>query len=90
MGVLRSIGALARACGPVFGSMSTFKESFFKYPFKATLFSSRLVFWLMGPTLCYMIGGLLLLIPLVMLRRVIALSDDENAASVEEDTTKVD
>uniref|UniRef100_A0AC35U5U6 MFS domain-containing protein n=1 Tax=Rhabditophanes sp. KR3021 TaxID=114890 RepID=A0AC35U5U6_9BILA len=47
MGVFRSLGALARAFGPVFSSI---------------------VFWALGPTTCYCIGGILFIIPLVVLR----------------------
>uniref|UniRef100_A0A915EPB9 Major facilitator superfamily (MFS) profile domain-containing protein n=1 Tax=Ditylenchus dipsaci TaxID=166011 RepID=A0A915EPB9_9BILA len=49
MGVFRSIGALSRACGPIFGS---------------------LMFWLMGPTMCYLIGGILLVIPFLLMKRI--------------------
>lgn len=48
-GVFRSIGALARALGPIIAST---------------------LFWLSGPTFCYMAGGTLLLIPLILLTRL--------------------
>lgn len=48
-GVFRSLGALARALGPVTASS---------------------LFWICGPTRCYTIGGILLLIPLMLLRRL--------------------
>ncbi|KAG1665250.1 Major facilitator superfamily domain-containing protein 10 [Nymphon striatum] len=49
MGIFRSIGALARAIGPIFASIG---------------------YWSLGPTLSYSIGGLLLFIPMFMLRSV--------------------
>ncbi|VDN26067.1 unnamed protein product, partial [Cylicostephanus goldi] len=48
-GVFRSIGALARAVGPIVASS---------------------LFWLTGPTRCYTLGGILLLIPLILLKRL--------------------
>ncbi|XP_039250717.1 major facilitator superfamily domain-containing protein 10-like [Styela clava] len=49
MGILRSLGALARATGPICASAS---------------------YWLVGATYTYVIGGLLLIIPLMCLRRL--------------------
>ncbi|KAF8355978.1 hypothetical protein PRIPAC_97601 [Pristionchus pacificus] len=48
-GVFRSIGALARALGPIFAST---------------------IFWLLGPEWCYVIGGISLVLPLALLRRI--------------------
>ncbi|VDM75295.1 unnamed protein product [Strongylus vulgaris] len=48
-GVFRSIGALARAIGPIVAST---------------------LFWLTGPTKCYTVGGILLFIPLILLKRL--------------------
>ncbi|KAI6235843.1 MFS domain-containing protein [Aphelenchoides besseyi] len=46
MGVLRSLGALSRAIGPLIGS---------------------LLFWLLGPTVAYMLGSFALLLPCFLL-----------------------
>lgn len=48
-GVFRSLGALGRAAGPIFGSF---------------------LYWSLGPEISYALGGLGLLIPYVMLRRL--------------------
>ncbi|XP_038071070.1 major facilitator superfamily domain-containing protein 10-like [Patiria miniata] len=52
MGIFRSLGALARALGPIFASVW---------------------FWSMGPTICYAMGGVLLILPLIGLSRVVPL-----------------
>ncbi|CAJ0609119.1 unnamed protein product [Cylicocyclus nassatus] len=58
-GVFRSIGALARAVGPIVASS---------------------LFWLMGPTRSYTLGGILLLIPLILLKRLEnPVKDDKKA-----------
>ena len=49
MGVYRSLGALARAVGPVVAA--TF-------------------YWVAGPELCYCAGGLGLLVPYLMLKKI--------------------
>ena len=48
-GVFRSLGALGRAVGPIFGSF---------------------LYWSLGPEISYALGGLGLLIPYLMLRRL--------------------
>ncbi|KAI1708877.1 major facilitator superfamily domain-containing protein [Ditylenchus destructor] len=63
MGVFRSIGALSRACGPIFGS---------------------LLFWAMGPSLAYAIGGCLLVYPVYLMRRIgHAITDERNGVKKE-------
>ncbi|MFH4976138.1 hypothetical protein AB6A40_002847 [Gnathostoma spinigerum] len=48
LGVFRSLGAFARALGPVCASM---------------------VFWLIGSSWCYVVGGMLLVFPYILLKR---------------------
>jgi predicted MFS family arabinose efflux permease len=48
MGIFRSLGAVARAIGPLFSSI---------------------LYWSFGPTVCYCIGGLMLILPLSVLRK---------------------
>ncbi|XP_033633557.1 major facilitator superfamily domain-containing protein 10-like [Asterias rubens] len=50
MGIFRSLGALARALGPIFASMW---------------------FWSMGPAICYLLGGVMLIFPLIGLSMVV-------------------
>ncbi|XP_022096632.1 major facilitator superfamily domain-containing protein 10-like [Acanthaster planci] len=56
MGIFRSLGALARASGPVVASMW---------------------FWSLGPTVCYSVGGVLLILPIVGLSRVVPLKVEQ-------------
>lgn len=56
MGILRSLGALARATGPICASAS---------------------YWLMGATYTYIVGGLLLVIPLMCLRKLPNIHKDD-------------
>lgn len=64
MGVFRSIGTLARACGPIFGSFCKF---FFILNFFILFFCKILAFWLLGPMYSYMLGAILLTIPIYQL-----------------------
>ncbi|MCP9262677.1 hypothetical protein DINM_006036 [Dirofilaria immitis] len=57
IGVFRCLGALARSIGP------------FLHPQPLVFQHCNLVFWLLGPTVCYITGGILLIIPILMLRQ---------------------
>ena len=61
LGIFRSLGALARAIGPLFAAV---------------------LYWWIGPTIAYFIGGLFIIIPLIMafrLPRLGATEADESA-----------
>lgn len=49
MGILRSLGALARSIGPLLASTS---------------------YWLFGPVNTYLVGSVLLILPLYLLQKV--------------------
>lgn len=72
MGVLRSLGALSRALGPLIGSTCKFiLGNILNYVF--------LVFWLLGPTSAYLIGGTLLVIPGYLLYKLpVASQENKN------------
>lgn len=62
LGIFRSIGALARALGPISASLS---KSIYSVLF-ISIETISLVFWRFGSAVCYSLGAILLTAPLVM------------------------
>lgn len=73
LGIYRSLGALARALGPIAASIGK-RMKFFKCKngtkIKIEFFFSKLAFWSFGSSTTYILGGLLLLCPAVMLQKL--------------------
>lgn len=66
LGIFRSLGALARAVGPIIASIG--KTNIILIKIYVSTFFSHLAFWSIGSTLTYIIGGFSLIIPTLMLQ----------------------
>lgn len=81
-GIVRSLGALARAFGPIFTSMSNLFSSISINLVKTTTketFFFILVYWTFGSSFAYILGSVGLLIPLCILIRTEARITKQSA-----------